>query len=206
MTGSRVIPATVSRPVEQRAYAHANGAGPWAPLARIIVTILDEPCRRGLTLFDLSVDPPALWEEPRSGIDGMMPRSHCIVPLIDRAACGQERPLVLLPVARPCGKKRPFAQCDPCGIVLTERLSSCQKAGYYTSHDLRIGPAGIRSDLVVLHRCAGRRAGAYRHALAHRARQNSLHPPEIRDRVIEGADVETTTPEELMAFVWEIPK
>jgi hypothetical protein len=34
-----------------------------------------------------------------------------------------------------------------------------------------------------------------------------LNSPEIRDRLIEGADVETPTPEELMAFVRvEIPK
>lgn len=34
-----------------------------------------------------------------------------------------------------------------------------------------------------------------------------LNSSEIRDRLIEGADVETTTPEELMAFMClEIPK
>ena len=40
----------------------------------------------------------------------------------------------------------------------------------------------------------------------HTERVKILYSPEIRDRLIEGADVETTTPEELMAFVWEIPK
>ena len=41
----------------------------------------------------------------------------------------------------------------------------------------------------------------------HTERVKILNSPEIRDRLIEGADVETPTPEELMAFVRvEIPK
>jgi hypothetical protein len=42
----------------------------------IVSAILDETLPADLKLFDLAVDPPALWEE-RSRIDGMIPRS-CI--------------------------------------------------------------------------------------------------------------------------------
>ena len=42
----------------------------------IVAAILDEPLRPDLTLFDLAVDPPALWEEQRNRIEGMMPRSR----------------------------------------------------------------------------------------------------------------------------------
>jgi hypothetical protein len=42
----------------------------------IVAAILDEAVPLEVTLFDLAVDPPALWEEQRSSIEGMMPRSR----------------------------------------------------------------------------------------------------------------------------------
>lgn len=43
---------------------------------KIVVAILDETVPPDVTLFDLAVDPPALWEEQRNRIKGMMPRSR----------------------------------------------------------------------------------------------------------------------------------
>ena len=40
----------------------------------IVAAFLDETLRSDLTMFDLAVGPPALWEEQQSRIDGMMPR------------------------------------------------------------------------------------------------------------------------------------
>ena len=42
----------------------------------IVAAILDETLPPDLTLFDLAVDPPALWEEQRNRIEGMTPRSR----------------------------------------------------------------------------------------------------------------------------------
>lgn len=43
---------------------------------KIVAAILDETVPPDVTLFDLAVDPPALWEEQRNRIKGMTPRSR----------------------------------------------------------------------------------------------------------------------------------
>jgi hypothetical protein len=42
----------------------------------IVGAILDDALPNHITLFDLAVDPPALWEAQRNSIAGMMPRSR----------------------------------------------------------------------------------------------------------------------------------
>lgn len=41
-----------------------------------VAAILDDALPNHITLFDLAVDPPALWEAQRNSIAGMMPRSR----------------------------------------------------------------------------------------------------------------------------------
>ena len=50
----------------------------------IVTAIFDETLPPDMTLFELAVDPPVLWEEQRSRIDGMMLRT---LPLIEGMAC-----------------------------------------------------------------------------------------------------------------------
>lgn len=38
----------------------------------IVAAILDDTLPGNLTLFDLAADPPALWEEQRNRLEGMM--------------------------------------------------------------------------------------------------------------------------------------
>jgi hypothetical protein len=48
----------------------------------ILAAILGDALSANLTLFDVAVDPPALWEEQRGRIDGMMPpRPFNLAPL-----------------------------------------------------------------------------------------------------------------------------
>ena len=42
----------------------------------IVAAILDETLPPDVTLFEIAVDPPALWEAQRNRIEGMMPRSR----------------------------------------------------------------------------------------------------------------------------------
>jgi hypothetical protein len=84
------------------------------PAPAIVAAVLNETLPPHLTLFDLAVEPPALWEEHRSRIEGMM---------TDRAAFGQVRTSPLLTIVPICRLDEPHGfHAQPVKTVLRRDL------------------------------------------------------------------------------------